>query len=352
MSTETEKLMQRVRALITELEAVSAAHPYLVIFLMHEIMRLLFPSDPFIPDADDKHPIDRVSEAVDRAAAALAALRGFGSYSGGVTAGPEAAFDDIRDATGDVYGKIWSVGEAEEMVLSAKAAVEERFLKNEIPLDHIKGSRVLDMGAGSGRYTCALALLGADEVTGVDFGDAGLAQGARLAEVFGLDNVRFEKADFLDLPFEDNSFDFIFCNGAVHHSTDMAQATHELHRVLKPGRPAWYYVYGAGGVFWETLGLLNDMMKRTDIPQEYAMQVLDLIGMPNVRHLFIDQWYVPIFKTTRAEDFETMLKDAGFAEFRRCTKGRPTDFDELAVYGSEKDKLMWGEGKLYYLVTK
>ncbi|MHC8510401.1 MAG: class I SAM-dependent methyltransferase [Rhodospirillales bacterium] len=352
MNSETEKLMQRVRALSAELEAVSAAHPYLVILLMHEITRLLFPSDPFIPAADDKHPMDRVAGAVDRSMDALAALRNFGSYGGRIIAGPEAAFDDIRDAVGDVYGKAWGGNDPKDMVLNAKAIIEERFSKNEIPLDHIKGSRVLDMGSGSGRYTCALALLGADNVTGVDFGDTGLAQGAQLAGVFGLKNVSFQKADFLNLPFEDNAFDFIFCNGTTHHSTDMAQATRELRRVLKPGCSAWYYVYGAGGVFWGTLRVFNDMMKRINIPKEYAMRVLDVIGMPNVRHFFIDHWYVPIFTHTAAADFETLLRETGFASFRRCARGRATDFDTLVTEGADKDRAMWGDGELRYLAVK
>ena len=43
------------------------------------------------------------------------------------------------------------------------------------------------------------------------------------------------KADILDLPFEDNSFDFIFCNHVLEHIEDDSKAMLELHRVMKPG---------------------------------------------------------------------------------------------------------------------
>ena len=42
------------------------------------------------------------------------------------------------------------------------------------------------------------------------------------------------KADILDLPFEDNSFDIIFCNHVLEHIEDDHKAMTELYRVLKP----------------------------------------------------------------------------------------------------------------------
>lgn len=42
------------------------------------------------------------------------------------------------------------------------------------------------------------------------------------------------KADILDLPFNDNSFDIVFCNHVLEHITDDKKAMQELYRVLKP----------------------------------------------------------------------------------------------------------------------
>lgn len=43
------------------------------------------------------------------------------------------------------------------------------------------------------------------------------------------------KADICDLPFDDNSFDVVFCNHVLEHITDDTKAIQELYRVLKPG---------------------------------------------------------------------------------------------------------------------
>ncbi len=43
------------------------------------------------------------------------------------------------------------------------------------------------------------------------------------------------KADICDLPFEDNSFDIIFCNHVLEHIPDDSKAMQELFRVLKKG---------------------------------------------------------------------------------------------------------------------
>ena len=43
------------------------------------------------------------------------------------------------------------------------------------------------------------------------------------------------KADILDLPFEDNSFDVIICNHVLEHIVDDRKAMSELYRVMKSG---------------------------------------------------------------------------------------------------------------------
>lgn len=43
------------------------------------------------------------------------------------------------------------------------------------------------------------------------------------------------KADICDLPFDDNSFDVVFCNHVLEHIADDTKAMQELFRVLKKG---------------------------------------------------------------------------------------------------------------------
>nr|WP_209309649.1 class I SAM-dependent methyltransferase [Tamlana crocina] len=43
------------------------------------------------------------------------------------------------------------------------------------------------------------------------------------------------KADICNLPFDDNTFDVIFCNHVLEHIPDDTKAMQELYRVMKPG---------------------------------------------------------------------------------------------------------------------
>lgn len=43
------------------------------------------------------------------------------------------------------------------------------------------------------------------------------------------------KADICNLPFEDNTYDVIFCNHVLEHIPDDTKAMQELYRVMKPG---------------------------------------------------------------------------------------------------------------------
>ncbi|MFC2106890.1 class I SAM-dependent methyltransferase [Bacteroidota bacterium] len=43
------------------------------------------------------------------------------------------------------------------------------------------------------------------------------------------------KLDVMDIPFDDKTFDIVFCNHVMEHVDDDIKAMKELHRVLKPG---------------------------------------------------------------------------------------------------------------------
>lgn len=340
----------KLETFISTCASVARSQPAVVVMAMHELARNLYPSDPFIPFPEGQHRLDALDALIPRLTAFVAASGSLGSYRPLETAVTPPDEADVRKKTGSVYGKLWARYPG-DLVKEAADIVVERFEKNAIPLDVFKGKTVLDSGCGAGRYSCALAKLGAAKVIGLDFGDDGLEQGRRLAEGSNISNVEFVKGDLRSMPFEDASFDFVFSNGVAHHTGDIRAVASEIARVLKPDGQTWFFIYGAGGVFWHARRVMNEFMKNA-IPQDYALRVLDIIGMPMNRFIFADNWYVPIEEHTSAADFEGILADAGFSKWRRCVEGRSTDFDWLAVHGTEKDKAMWGDGQLRYLAAK
>jgi len=99
------------------------------------------------------------------------------------------------------------------------------------------GTRVLDLGSGSGTdaFVAALMVGPTGHVTGVDMTDAQLAKAERLRAAAGLDHVRFVPGRLEDLPLPDASFDVVISNGVINLCPDKAQVFREVARVLTPG---------------------------------------------------------------------------------------------------------------------
>ena len=97
-------------------------------------------------------------------------------------------------------------------------------------------SRILEVGAGTGRYSIALAKEGLD-VTAVELVESNLAVLRENSK--GIGNIRSCQGDATDLSrFEDNSFDITLLLGPMYHlyePEEVNKAIDEAVRVTKPG---------------------------------------------------------------------------------------------------------------------
>ncbi len=98
-------------------------------------------------------------------------------------------------------------------------------------------SQVLDIAAGTGDLTMALARYGQPEsILSTDFVPEMLEVGkAKAAEYEGATSISFAVVDAQDLPFNDDSFDVVTVGFGVRNLPDRAANFREVHRVLKPG---------------------------------------------------------------------------------------------------------------------
>ena len=97
-----------------------------------------------------------------------------------------------------------------------------------------KGSQILDLGCGLGDTSLMLSnFFVGTYITGLDQDEA-LIEAATAANEFH-SNMKFLTGDALELPFEDNSFDFVFCRYLLHHIPGAFAALEEMKRVCKPG---------------------------------------------------------------------------------------------------------------------
>ena len=85
----------------------------------------------------------------------------------------------------------------------------------------IKGKTCLDLGSGHGTFSIALAELGAKSVDGIDFSEKSIEFANKSLKSRECKNkVTFSVASIYNLPYQDNSFDFIIQNGVFHHVED------------------------------------------------------------------------------------------------------------------------------------
>jgi 2-polyprenyl-3-methyl-5-hydroxy-6-metoxy-1,4-benzoquinol methylase len=98
-------------------------------------------------------------------------------------------------------------------------------------LEYVKAAeRVLDVGCGEGRFTAALAEVGA-HVIGVDVAEEPLRRARVLRPDLDLRTVPVEGAWAL----RDASFDVVWAGETIEHVADTAGWLSEVRRVLRPG---------------------------------------------------------------------------------------------------------------------
>lgn len=103
----------------------------------------------------------------------------------------------------------------------------------------VNGKRVLEIGFGMGCDHINLARKGAI-MTGIDITEGNKTVTTAHFKAYGMPGSNLIVCDAEKLPFHDNSFDFIYSFGVLHHTPNMEQAVSEIYRVLKVGGGGLY----------------------------------------------------------------------------------------------------------------
>tara|TARA_B110000046_G_scaffold173155_1_gene195517 strand:+ start:2491 stop:3399 length:909 start_codon:yes stop_codon:yes gene_type:complete len=102
-----------------------------------------------------------------------------------------------------------------------------------------KDTVVLDLGCGSGRWTKYIAKK-VKLVEAVDPSSA-ICSAVKLNE--GEVNVRVTQASVSNIPFNDESFDFVVCLGVLHHIPNTQQALTDVVKKIKKNGSILLYLY-------------------------------------------------------------------------------------------------------------
>lgn len=233
-------------------------------------------------------------------------------------------------ATGELFGNLFSAYDDEGFKFSVDL-FEHRFRDGGFDLDWFKGKTCLDAGCGGGRYSIALAKLGAAAVTGIDLSEVGIADARRRAKDLGAGHVKFEIGSVTALPYADKSFDCVISSGVMMHTTDPVKMLAEVCRVLKPAGMLYMLVYATEGLRWPLVQMLRP------IAQQIGFEAMDAAvakaGMPAPRRrTYLDDLFVPCIDFYTWQCLEGMLKANGLTNSRRWTRGRLDHEETLDTY--------------------
>lgn len=113
------------------------------------------------------------------------------------------------------------------------------------------GRHILEAGCGVGAQTRLLTKRSPGALfTSIDISEDSLAAAARLKQQPGFENVTFRRADIMNLPFPDESFDHVFICFVLEHLDQPVKALHQLKKVLKTNGTLTVIEGDHGSCFW------------------------------------------------------------------------------------------------------
>ncbi len=162
-----------------------------------------------------------------------------------------------------------------------------------------RGSRVLEVGCGTGNYIRALTSTVGCEGWGVDPSERMLERALELDGSAGFALGRGE-----DLDFPDGGFDLVFSVDVIHHVTDHPAYFREMHRVLR-----------SGGRLCTVTDSTEIIHRRTPL-STYFPETVD----------------AEIQRYPRICDLVSMMQDAGFTDLCERTVEFHYDLEDPAPY--------------------
>jgi ubiquinone/menaquinone biosynthesis C-methylase UbiE len=179
--------------------------------------------------------------------------------------------------------------------ITLKDLEEFRTLAKRITETLKDGNSVLELAPGPGYLAIELAKLGNYKIVGLDISKTFVEiarKKAREVEVA----VEFQQGNAADIPFDEESFDFIVCRAAFKNFTEPLQTLNEICRVLKTHGKA----------------LIIDL--RRDVPQESIDQYVKSLNLGIVNKLVTKLIfkYMLIRRAYTEKEFKELVAKAGF----------------------------------------
>lgn len=136
----------------------------------------------------------------------------------------------------DVFEKIYKRYDVMNSVISFQRHKAWRQYTMQV-MDVKQGAAALDVCCGTCDWTIALAgAVGKEgKVYGLDFSQGMLSIGDEKIKELNLDQVKLVHGNAMQLPFEDNTFDYVTIGFGLRNVPDYMHVLREMTRVVKPG---------------------------------------------------------------------------------------------------------------------
>lgn len=163
--------------------------------------------------------------------------------------------DDKNRGTAERFGQQWEsfdfihVKRYTAQFLDWIAPIQQEFFAKKV---------ILDAGCGKGRHCIASSQFHAKDVIGIDLAEGAVKSAFRNTRE--LPNIHILQANIYHLPFKNDSFDYIYSIGVLHHTPEPKRAFACLVEKLKKSGTISAWVYGREGNWW-IIHLLNPIRK-------------------------------------------------------------------------------------------
>ena len=190
--------------------------------------------------------------------------------------------------------------------------------------DTVGGKTFLNIGCGGGYEGLLFSGYGTRYI-GVDFSHNAALLTRQIVEKAGFDGTTFQ-AEAEALPFSNDSIDYIYSSGVLHHTPNTNQTLREVYRVLKPGGTAMiglYATYSTMFLWYRLHAILRGNFSKAAIDDWMNANTEGDWQVENNKN----RWT----KTYTKSQFRTMMQGAGFAD---CTlQQTPQQIKSIPIVG-------------------
>ena len=163
----------------------------------------------------------------------------------------------------------------------------------------IKSGKILDIGTGPGYLAIEIARLNSQlEIIGIDLSHKMIDLARKNAATGKIGSpkgrplgcrIKFEAADAHNLPYPNNSFDFVCSTFSLHHWKNREKVLNECARVVKDNGLVWIYDF------------------RRDATRQEIKKTIDA-NKANFRHLYLS-YFLPLHGLKTEEFYSTKMRE-------------------------------------------